>query len=156
LKTEFGSEIKFLFRIRDDDIFKFLFLARDGSVPIMRIFLMTNLLIIKDRALALRVEREERALRAEEAGLELLHRASGSGVRRSAVELRRVHHRQLQINERRKLSVPPPPPSSVSSTSSLEERGQAAVQPALPAPEAFPMLHLLQVNFIEVLNFNIN
>ena len=92
------------------------------------------------------MEREERALRAEEAGLELLHRASGS-VRRSAVELRRAHHRQLQLSERRKLAVPLPPPSSASSTSSLEERGQAAVQPALPAPEAFPMLHLLQVNY---------
>jgi len=57
------------------------------------------------------MEREERALRAEEAGLELLHRASGSGVRRSAVELRRAHHRQLQLSERRKLSVPPPPGS---------------------------------------------
>jgi hypothetical protein len=96
------------------------------------------------------MEREERALRAEEAGLELLHRASGSGVRRSAVELRRAHHRQLQINERRKLSVPPPPPSSVSSTSSLEERGQAAVQPALPVPEDFPLLHLLQVISMKV------
>jgi hypothetical protein len=96
------------------------------------------------------MEREERALRAEEAGLELLHRASGSGVRRSAVELRRAHHRQLQINERRKLSVPPPPPSSASSTSSLEERGQAAVQPALPAPEDFPLLHLLQVISMKV------
>jgi hypothetical protein len=104
----------------------------------------------------LRVEREERALRAEEAGLELLHRASGSGIRRSAVELRRAHHRQLQINERRKLSVPPPPPSSASSTSSLEERGQAAVQPALPAPDAFPMLHLLQVIFMEVLTFTMS
>jgi hypothetical protein len=111
----------------------------------MRIFLLTNLLSSKDRALALRMEQEERALRAEEAGLELLHRASGSSIRRSAVELRRAHHRQLQINERRKLSVPPPPPSSASSTSSLEEKGQAAVQPALPAPEDFPLLHLLQV-----------
>jgi hypothetical protein len=118
----------------------------------MRIFLLTNLLSSKDRALALRMEREERALRAEEAGLELLHRASGSGIRRSAVELRRAHHRQLQINERRKLSVPPPPPSSASSTSSLEERGQAAVQPALPAPEGFPLLHLLQVITMEVPN----
>jgi hypothetical protein len=96
------------------------------------------------------MEREERALRAEEAGLELLHRASGSSIRRSAVELRRAHHRQLQINERRKLSVPPPPPSSASSTSSLEERGQAAVQPALPAPEDFPLLHLLQVISMKV------
>jgi hypothetical protein len=51
----------------------------------MRIVLMTNLLNLEDRALALRVEREERALRAEEAGLELLHRASGSGIRGSAV-----------------------------------------------------------------------
>jgi hypothetical protein len=116
----------------------------------MRIFFLTNLFSSKDRALALRMEREERALRAEEAGLELLHRASGSGVRRSAVELRRAHHRQLQINERRKLSVPPPPPSSVSSTSSLEERGQAAVQPALPVPEDFPLLHLLQVISMKV------
>jgi hypothetical protein len=116
----------------------------------MRIFFLTNLFSSKDRALALRMEREERALRAEEAGLELLHRASGSGVRRSAVELRRAHHRQLQINERRKLSVPPPPPSSASSTSSLEERGQAAVQPALPAPEDFPLLHLLQVISMKV------
>jgi hypothetical protein len=98
------------------------------------------------------MEREERALRAEEAGLELLHRASGSGVRRSAVELRRAHHRQLQINERQKLSVPLPPPSSASSTSSLEERGQAVVQPALPAPEGFPLLHLLQVIIMEVPN----
>jgi hypothetical protein len=126
----------------------------------MRIFLLTNLFSSKDRALALRMEREERALRAEEAGLELLHRASGSGVRRSAVELRRAHHRQLQINERRKLSVPPPPPSSASSTSSLEERGQAAVQPALPAPEDFPLLHLLQVISMKVpkafaVNFNL-
>ncbi len=96
------------------------------------------------------MEREERALRAEEAGLELLHRASGSGVRRSAVELRRAHHRQLQLSERRKLSVPPPPPSSASSTSSLEERGQAAVQPALPAPGDFPLLHLLQVIIMKV------
>jgi hypothetical protein len=116
----------------------------------MRIFLLTNLLSSKDRALALRMEREERALRAEEAGLELLHRASGSSIRRSAVELRRAHHRQLQINERRKLSVPPPPPSSASSTSSLEERGQAAVQPALPAPGDFPLLHLLQVISMKV------
>ena len=121
----------------------------------MRIFLLTNLFSSKDRALALRMEREERALRAEEAGLELLHRASGSGVRRSAVELRRAHHRQLQINERRKLSVPPPPPSSASSTSSLKERGQAAVQPALPAPEGFPLLHLLQVIIMEVPNVTI-
>jgi hypothetical protein len=118
----------------------------------MRIFLLANLLSSKDRALALRMEREERALRAEEAGLELLHRASGSSIRRSAVELRRSHHRQLQINERRKLSVPPPPPSSASSTSSLEERGQAAVQPALPAPAEFPLLHLLQVITTEVPN----
>ena len=102
------------------------------------------------------MEREERALRAEEAGLELLHRASGSGVRRSAVELRRAHHRQLQLSERRKLSVPPPPPSSASSTSSLKERGQPAVQPALPVPEVFPMLHLLQVTSIEVFKFTIN
>jgi hypothetical protein len=116
----------------------------------MRIFLLTNLLLSKDRALGLRMEREERALRAEEAGLELLHRASGSSIRRSAVELRRAHHRQLQINERRKLSVPPPPPSSASSTSSLEERGQAAVQPALPAPGDFPLLHLLQVISMKV------
>ena len=118
----------------------------------MIIFLLTNLLSSKDRALALRMEREERALRAEEAGLELLHRASGSSIRRSAVELRRAHHRQLQIDERRKLSVPPPPPSSASSTSSLEERGQAAVQPALPAPEDFPLLHLLQVITMAVPN----
>jgi hypothetical protein len=39
-----------------------------------------------------------------------------------------------------------------SSTSSLEERGQAAVQPALPAPEGFPLLHLLQVIIMEVPN----
>jgi hypothetical protein len=97
------------------------------------------------------MEREERALRAEEAGLELLHRASGSGLRRSAVELRRAHHRQLQVDERRKLSAPPPPPSSASSVSSLEDGGQAAVQPALPAPESFPLLHLLQVIIIKVL-----
>ncbi len=101
------------------------------------------------------MEREERALRAEEAGLELLHRASGSGVRRSAVELRRAHHRQLQLSERRKLSVPPPLPSSASSVSSLEERSQAVVQPPQPAPEGFPLLHLLQVIFIEVLTFTV-
>jgi hypothetical protein len=123
-----------------------VFLPRQRRVrAYCRNFLNNQPSNIKDRALALRVEREERALRAEEAGLELLHRASGSGFRRSAVELRRAHHRQLQLSERRKLSVPPPPPSSASSVSSLEERGQAAVQPALPAPEAFPMLHLLQV-----------
>jgi hypothetical protein len=91
-------------------------------------------------------------MRAEEAGLELLHRASGSGVRRSAVELRRAHHRQLQLSERRKLSVPPPPPSSASSVSSLEERSQAVVQPAQPVPEGFPLLHLLQVIITKVPN----
>ncbi len=98
------------------------------------------------------MEREERALRAEEAGLELLHRASGSSIRRSAVELRRAHHRQLQIDERRKLSAPPPPPSSASSVLSLEDGGQEAVQPALPAPEGFPLLHLLQVIIRKVPN----
>jgi hypothetical protein len=93
--------------IRDDDILRFLsFIPRWRRVrTYYRIFLNDQPFNIQDRALALRVEREERALRAEEAGLELLHRASGSGVRRSAVELRRAHHWQLQINERRKLSV---------------------------------------------------
>jgi hypothetical protein len=64
--------------------------------------------LFKDRATELQVQREERARRAEEAGLELLHRASGSTYRRSAADIRRSYLRQLHLDELRFPVVAPP------------------------------------------------
>ncbi len=62
----------------------------------------------KDRATELQAQREERAQRAEEAGLEILHRASGSSYRRSAADIRRSYLRQLHLDELRFPVVAPP------------------------------------------------
>jgi hypothetical protein len=63
---------------------------------------------VKDRATELQAQREERARRAEEAGLEILHRASGSSYRRSAADIRRSYLRQLHLDELRFPVVAPP------------------------------------------------
>ncbi len=62
----------------------------------------------KDRATELQAQREERARRAEEAGLEILHRASGSSYRRLAADIRRSYLRQLHLDELRFPVVAPP------------------------------------------------
>jgi hypothetical protein len=67
-----------------------------------------NKILFKDRATELQAQREERARRAEEAGLEILHRASGSSYRRSAADIRRSYLRQLHLDELRFPVVAPP------------------------------------------------
>jgi hypothetical protein len=67
-----------------------------------------NKILFKDRATELQAQREERARRAEEVGLELLHRTSGSTYRRSAADIRRSYLRQLHLDELRFPVVAPP------------------------------------------------
>jgi hypothetical protein len=62
----------------------------------------------KDRATELQAQQEERARRAKEAGLELLHRTSGSTYRRSAADICRSYLRQLHLDELRFPVVAPP------------------------------------------------
>ena len=70
--------------------------------------ILTIKFCVKDRATELQAQREERARRAEEAGLEILHRASGSSYRRSAADIRRSYLRQLHLDELRFPVVAPP------------------------------------------------
>jgi hypothetical protein len=72
------------------------------------IVILTIKFLFKDRATELQAQREERARRAEEAGLELLHRASSSTYRRSAADIRRSYLRQLHLDELRFPVVAPP------------------------------------------------
>jgi hypothetical protein len=81
-------------------------------------------------------ERAERAQRAEEAGLELLHRASGSNYNRSAADLRRSQMRYLLLEERRFPVVAPPPSPSEGEAQEDEEEEEEEQE-----------LHSMQVSF---------
>ncbi len=69
-----------------------------------------------------------RAQRAEEAGLELIHRATGSNYNLSAADLRRSYLRHLHLEERRFPVVTPPPSPSEGDTQKEEEEEEQELQ----------------------------
>ena len=107
----------FLYNFRWRELRQFniskIFLRAPALLEMERLCLCTdcdsnNKFCFKDRATELQAQREERARRAEEAGLEILHRASGSSYRRSAADIRRSYLRQLHLDELRFPVVAPP------------------------------------------------
>ncbi len=97
--------------------------------------ILTIKFCVKDRATELQAQREERARRAEEVGLEILHRASGSSYRRSAADIRRSYLRQLHLDELRFPVVAPP--SSPANGAKEEDE-----QPLLPVTILYRFVQL--------------
>ncbi len=71
-----------------------------------------------------------RAQRAEEAGLELLHRATGSNYNRSTADLRCSYLRHLHLEEGLfPVVAPPPSPSEEDAQEEEEEEEEQELQP---------------------------
>jgi hypothetical protein len=74
-------------------------------------------------------ERAEHAQRAEEAGLEILHRAIGSSYNRSAADLHCSPMQHLLLEERRFPVVAPPLSPSEGDAQEEEEEEEQELQP---------------------------